>query len=215
MATTTPNYGWDVPTSTDYVKDGAVAIETLGDDIDATLGVALNSKLHAGLVLIKTQAIGSGVASVTVTDAFSTTYDNYKIILSNVKLASAAAVMYRNGTSNVNYYYTQTNTGGTYATASGNLLFQNGNNVAQFETGLIAANSTTTTSGGSIELQNPFLATSTSIQSMTSDSRPGGSGVRQGSGFHEPATSYTSFTFLVSGTTFTSGNIAVYGYAKD
>ena len=37
MATTTPNYGWDVPTSTDYVKDGALAIETLGDDIDATV----------------------------------------------------------------------------------------------------------------------------------------------------------------------------------
>ena len=37
MATTTPNFGWDVPTSTDYVKDGAAAIETLGDDIDATL----------------------------------------------------------------------------------------------------------------------------------------------------------------------------------
>jgi hypothetical protein len=36
MATTTPNYGWAVPTSTDLVKDGAVAIETLGDSIDAT-----------------------------------------------------------------------------------------------------------------------------------------------------------------------------------
>lgn len=37
MATTTPNYGWAVPTSTDLVKDGAVAIETLGDSIDASL----------------------------------------------------------------------------------------------------------------------------------------------------------------------------------
>lgn len=37
MATTTPNFGWSVPTSTDYVKDGAVAIETLGDAIDASL----------------------------------------------------------------------------------------------------------------------------------------------------------------------------------
>ena len=37
MATTTPNFGWSVPTSTDYVKDGAVAIETLGDSIDASL----------------------------------------------------------------------------------------------------------------------------------------------------------------------------------
>jgi hypothetical protein len=37
MATTTPNFGWSVPTSTDLVKDGATAIETLGDAIDASL----------------------------------------------------------------------------------------------------------------------------------------------------------------------------------
>ena len=37
MATTTPNFGWPVPTSTDLVKDGAVAIEALGDGIDASL----------------------------------------------------------------------------------------------------------------------------------------------------------------------------------
>ena len=37
MATTTPNFGWAVPTSTDLVKDGATAIETLGDSIDASL----------------------------------------------------------------------------------------------------------------------------------------------------------------------------------
>ena len=37
MATTTPNFGWSVPTSTDLVKDGATAIETLGDAIDASM----------------------------------------------------------------------------------------------------------------------------------------------------------------------------------
>jgi hypothetical protein len=37
MATTTPNFGWPVPTSTDLVKDGATAIESLGDSIDASL----------------------------------------------------------------------------------------------------------------------------------------------------------------------------------
>jgi hypothetical protein len=37
MATTTPNFGWPVPTSTDLVKDGAVAIEALGDAVDASL----------------------------------------------------------------------------------------------------------------------------------------------------------------------------------
>jgi hypothetical protein len=37
MATTTPNFGWPVPTSTNLVKDGATAIEALGDSIDASL----------------------------------------------------------------------------------------------------------------------------------------------------------------------------------
>ena len=37
MATTTPNFSWPVPTSTDLVKDGATAIEGLGDAIDASL----------------------------------------------------------------------------------------------------------------------------------------------------------------------------------
>ncbi len=80
MATTTPNYGWDVPTSTDYVKDGATAIETLGDDIDSTLWTALGGT-YPGLRLIKKQTIGSGVASVSVTDAYSATYEAYKIII--------------------------------------------------------------------------------------------------------------------------------------
>jgi hypothetical protein len=37
MATTTPNFGWSVPTSSDLVKNGATAIETLGDSIDASM----------------------------------------------------------------------------------------------------------------------------------------------------------------------------------
>ena len=37
MATVTPNFNWPVPTSTDLVKDGATAIEALGDSIDASL----------------------------------------------------------------------------------------------------------------------------------------------------------------------------------
>ena len=40
MATTTPVFGWSVPTSTDLVTNGAAAIETLGDSIDADFGSA-------------------------------------------------------------------------------------------------------------------------------------------------------------------------------
>jgi hypothetical protein len=37
MATTTPSFSWPVPTSSDLVKNGATAIEALGDAIDASM----------------------------------------------------------------------------------------------------------------------------------------------------------------------------------
>jgi hypothetical protein len=37
MPTTTPSFGWPVPVSSDLVKDGATAIESLGDAIDGSM----------------------------------------------------------------------------------------------------------------------------------------------------------------------------------
>jgi hypothetical protein len=37
MATTSPNYGWPEPTSTDFVKNGATAITAMGNAIDTTV----------------------------------------------------------------------------------------------------------------------------------------------------------------------------------
>jgi hypothetical protein len=65
MATTTPNFGWSVPTSSDLVKNGAVAIETLGDAIDASL-VDLKGGT-TGQVLAK--ASGTDMDFSWVTDA--------------------------------------------------------------------------------------------------------------------------------------------------
>ena len=54
MATTTPNFGWAVPTSSDLVKNGATAIETLGDSIDASMAELKGGT--TGQVLAKTSA---------------------------------------------------------------------------------------------------------------------------------------------------------------
>jgi hypothetical protein len=78
MATTTPNYGWSVPTSTDLVTNGATAIETLGDAIDASMNTALGTK-KAGMVLLNTTSF-SAVSSVSLpTNTFTSTYDFYKV----------------------------------------------------------------------------------------------------------------------------------------
>jgi hypothetical protein len=61
MATTTPYNGWAVPTSTDYVKDGATAIETLGDAIDASVGTGLLAWQTWAPTLSNTWANGNGV----------------------------------------------------------------------------------------------------------------------------------------------------------
>lgn len=99
MATTTTNFGWDIPQSSDLVKDGATAIAALGQDIDTafvdfkggTTGQVLkktsNTDLDvewgtasSGLTLINTTSF-SAVSSQDLTGIFSSTYDNYKIIL--------------------------------------------------------------------------------------------------------------------------------------
>ena len=87
MATTTPNYGWAVPTSTDLVKDGATAIETLGDAIDASMNTALGTK-KAGIILLNTTSF-SAVTSVSLpASTFTTTYDRY-LIKGNLSCSNA------------------------------------------------------------------------------------------------------------------------------
>jgi hypothetical protein len=79
MATTTPNYGWPVPTSTDFVKDGATAIEALGDAIDATV-----FGLPTGAITLISETTFSAVTTASVNDVFSATYDNYVIELTDL-----------------------------------------------------------------------------------------------------------------------------------
>ena len=70
MATTTPNYAWVVPTSSDLVKNGATAIETLGDSVDASLwnsgfGQAGKNKFINGDFTINQRAFTSTTTTAT------------------------------------------------------------------------------------------------------------------------------------------------------
>jgi hypothetical protein len=176
MATTTTNFGWDIPQSTDLVKDGATAIAALGQDIDtamvdlkggttgqvlakasgtdldfswvaqddsnaiqnaivdakgdligataadtpARLAVGTNGQVltadsaeatglkwttvPAGLTLVKSQTIGSAVTSVTVTSAFSSTYDNYLITIDGGTASGDAGLFMTLGSTTTGYY---------------------------------------------------------------------------------------------------------------
>jgi len=93
MATTTTNYGFDIPQSTDLVKDGATAIATLGQDIDTAMNTALGTK-KAGMVLLNTTSF-SGVSSQSINNVFTSTYDSYKIIFSTTAVATTGIVTMR------------------------------------------------------------------------------------------------------------------------
>ena len=72
MATTTPNFGWTVPTSSDLVKDGATAIETLGDSVDASLaGMTVNAQTGTTYTAVKADGLN---AIVTMDNASANTF---------------------------------------------------------------------------------------------------------------------------------------------
>jgi hypothetical protein len=58
MATVSPNFGFPLPTSTDLVKNGAVAIEDLGDAIDAEFaGLSINAQTGTTYTAVKADGL--------------------------------------------------------------------------------------------------------------------------------------------------------------
>ena len=205
MATTTPNYGWDVPTSTDYVKDGATAIETLGDDIDATLWTALGGA-YPGLRLIKKQTIGSGVASVNVTGAFSSTYQNYRIIVNGGTVTGAGPLHLQLGATTSGYRFSFIYNQTSAATPLGLA----GENAAYFSD--FGRGATTNGFAANCDLYNPNLATATGIRYATFDPASSGGYNINGQGVMPNSTQYTDFTVISGAGNMTGGTIYVYGY---
>ncbi len=72
MATVTTNYGFDIPQSTDLVKDGATAIATLGQDIDtAFAGLTVNAQTGTTYTAVKADGLN---AIVTMDNAAANTF---------------------------------------------------------------------------------------------------------------------------------------------
>jgi len=200
MAGQTTNYLFDYPTSTDYVKDGATAIETLADDVDATLFTALGGA-YPGLRLIKKQTIGSAVASVTVTGAFSATYDNYKIVISGGTPSASAFTRLTLGSTATGYY-----SGYVGATFASVVQLAGDNNANFFGFASYADNNFGHSCN--VDLFNPFATSRTTMNSnvITATNSLSGQGQLANN------TSYTAFTITASSGTFTGGTIYVYGY---
>jgi hypothetical protein len=216
MATTTPNYGWTVPTSTDLVKDGATAIETLGDAIDASMNTALGTK-KAGMVLLNTTSF-SGVASQSFNDVFSATYDNYRIIYADDQTTGSGDLRLRlrvggtdNSSANYNYSYAY-QAGNASANTLNSQRVNNANTANETFAYIGGINSTGGCAYTVLDILNPFLTKRTGWQGLNLFTTTGTNLISGDlNGNISVTTSYTGLTLLVSTGNF-GGKVSIYGY---
>jgi hypothetical protein len=198
MATTT-NYGWDTPDDTDLVKDGALAMRDLGQDVDTSLFSITGGK-NVGMVHLNTTAFTS-TSTVTIDNIFSSAYDSYQIWVNATS-------------SNANDPTLQLRVGGV--TAATNYAYTN-------IQGLGGSASSTTVTGATnalvgrldlagglfvINIVNPAVAARTFGHSNTFDS----ANVFRALGFtHTTATAYDGFVLGLANST---GNVRIYGMRK-
>jgi hypothetical protein len=203
MATTTPNYGWAVPTSTDLVKDGATAIETLGDAIDASMNTALGTK-KAGMVLLNTTSF-SGVASQSISTVFSSTYDHYRII-GRVFGDANRTIQWRIRSGSTDLTTSTYFFGGIFVGSAASQTFGSDNN-ANATSNLVTYVSTDVGTFDMV-LYNPFGTLRTGY---TCNGQ--GRSATYYAGLVDNTTSYDGITFLPNAGTIT-GEISIYGVNK-
>jgi hypothetical protein len=159
---------------------------------------------RGGLTLIKTQTIGSGVTSVEVTNAFSATYDAYRIVLASVDASNVTANLIRFGAATTQYYGSQYYDS-FVATTNG--IDRNNNTVSGCYIGVTAQNDDTNVA---FDVINPFLTKRTTVAgNYYGNVYTGFFG-----GTLADTISHTSFTIAVAAGTMTGGTISVYGYNK-
>jgi hypothetical protein len=152
---------------------------------------------NGGLVLIGSTTVGSAVSSIVISNAFSATYDNYKIVVSG-------GLNLRLGATTTGYYYAGTNVNYSAGTVTGD----NAQNAASW---VLVARTSTNSINGNIELFSPNLAKTTHAQYANSRSATDGN-MNSFTGYLANTTQYTAFTLTVVSGTITGGTIKVYGY---
>ena len=158
---------------------------------------AADLNAYAGLVLLSTTTITPGVTSVTVSSAFSSTFDNYRIIVDVTGMnVSSDIVFMQLGATTTGYQWalissSDTNAIGFYITP----VDASGPGIA------------------SVDLYRPNLAQPTICLSHGIFGRSGSVGLHLMSGLLNNSTQYTAFTLRPNSPyTLDGGTIRVYGY---
>ena len=192
------------PISNDSLNSPSHSLQhaNANDAIEAVEDYLLNGAGKSGLVFIKTVTVGSGVSSVPVTDVFSSTYDNYRVVIGGVDASSSPTNLrvQFGSTANEHYgsqyfdFYGASNTGTERVVNAASLLI-----------GITGTNDDTNVS---FDVFCPNLVKRTIVAgNYDSFAYAGffGGGVNT-------TTQYTSFNLLVGSGTITGGTIKVYGY---
>jgi len=149
--------------------------------------------------------VGTGNTSVTVNNAFSTDYDNYRIIYTNGTSSNTGSLNLSLGATTTNYFNSTTYT--VFATGGVASTFNNGVTGA-----FVYAGATDPTNGTflTVDVFSPFLTRHTGYGgSFIVTDVAGHTG-----GIQKSNTSFTSFTITPGAGTLTGGQIRVYGYRK-
>jgi len=166
----------------------------------ATLGPAAAS----GMTLVKQQTIGSAVSSVAVTDAFSSTYDNYMILLDGGVSSTNIEIQLQLGATTANYsenyiYMTTDSTSITGVNTDAGSNFP------------VVGYGTVNTLNARINLFGPNTAKYTAMHFQAMRATTGGRNA-VGQGTLRDTTQYTAFTLIASTGNMTGGVIRVYGF---
>ena len=182
-------------------SDGMVTYNQTNNSLEAYNGTEWINK--SGLQLVKKQTIGAGVGSVTVTGAFSATYDNYRIAINDFDASTDDSLVFVtvNGTTGSNYNSTRS------AVNIGTGVLTSGGSAGG--TSAILGVTSTANASMSFDVVTPFL---TSKTYFTNGSSTGFNFNLNSLGFTLTNNSSTAFTITPQSGTLTGGTIYVYGY---
>lgn len=166
---------------------------------------------NSGLVYVTSTSVGTGT-TLTISNVFSSTYDNYRIVFSGLRCASGTIFI----TTQLRAATTTTITGyydsRLEVTLANAVLGASNTNAAQWSTNIVA--DATRSSGGFFDLYNPNNATETSYVGSGVDARTSASApFRTGGGFQNSITQFDSIVFTAS-SNFATGTVFVYGYRR-
>ena len=157
---------------------------------------------YAGLVFVKSQTVGSGVSSVTVTDAFSSTFENYKILYTGWTMSSTVNLLFSLGATINTNGWTGVVTSRSFFTGVADATY---NNQPPLAVGV--GSSVPGRASADIFVTRPAVPGRTGMKALSTGERS-----ILTTCMFDGTGAYADFTFSTSSGTLSGGTIRVYGF---